>query len=111
MVCVNTPALRPTGAGTRWWADLDSIWEQEKLKTRNMLEKPHHTHLSSAHWNDGGLSFFTKEHLAVYIEAGPKVTFFQEKAHFSQFLGDVLRTLCWAVLDLKTHQRISDSWH
>jgi hypothetical protein len=25
-----------------------------------------------------------------------KVWFFKKKAHFSRFLGDVLRTLCWA---------------
>jgi hypothetical protein len=51
---------------------------------------------SGAPWNDGGRSFFTKEHLAVQTEDGRKWRFFKKKALFSQFLGDVLRTLCWA---------------
>jgi hypothetical protein len=27
---------------------VDFVWEQKKLEARKMLEKPHHTHLSSA---------------------------------------------------------------
>jgi N-formylglutamate amidohydrolase len=50
-----------TGAG----AGVDSAWEQEKLEARKMLENRAESPASSAPWNDGGLSFFTKEHLAV----------------------------------------------
>jgi hypothetical protein len=49
------------------WAGVDTAWEQEKLEARKLLDAKRATesHLSSAPWKDGGLSFFTKEHLAV----------------------------------------------
>jgi len=40
---------------------VDSAWEQYKLEARKLLENGGESHLSSAPWNDGGSSFFTKE--------------------------------------------------
>ena len=33
---------------TRWWAGVDSAWEQEKLEARKMLENAADSHMSSA---------------------------------------------------------------
>jgi hypothetical protein len=50
-------------------------------------ENAAHTHLSSAPWNDGGLSFFTKERLALYTKNTQKVAVFQEKGAFFAISG------------------------
>jgi len=34
--CIQFPC--PTVCITRWWAGVDSAWEQEKLEARKMLE-------------------------------------------------------------------------
>src|SRR4030095_15294684 len=94
---------------TRWWAGRDNAILSEPtsshancLKTRR--EASHHASPgalcrgSSAPWHDGGRSFSTKERFAVYTRIGGKWRFFKKKAHFWQFPGDVLRTLCWAAI-------------
>jgi len=43
------------------------------------------SHLSSAPWNDGGLSFFTKEHLAVQTEGGESGGFSRKRRIFRNF--------------------------
>jgi LSD1 subclass zinc finger protein len=38
----------PTVCVTRKWAGVDSVWEQEKLEARKMLENRAESHLSGA---------------------------------------------------------------
>jgi hypothetical protein len=45
---------------TRVWAGVDSVWEQEKLEARKMLENGAESHTSGAPRKSGG-SFFTPE--------------------------------------------------
>ena len=41
-------AKRPTVCVTRWWAGVDSAWEQEKLEVRKILENGADSHTSGA---------------------------------------------------------------
>jgi hypothetical protein len=57
-------ASRPTVCVTGAGAGVDSVREQRKLEARKMLENAAESPASSAPWNNGGASFFTKEHPA-----------------------------------------------
>ena len=87
--------LRGTGAGEK------QAWKRKTAKAQKQLEKRAESQPSGAPWNDGGSSFSTKERLVVRPKNMQKVTIFSKKTHFLQFLGAVLRKLCWADRDTK----------
>ena len=62
-------------------------WAWTLLGSRKMLENGDESHLSSAPWNDGERSFFTKERHSVYIKNVRKVTIFKKKDPFFAISG------------------------
>jgi len=78
---------------------MDSAWEQEKPEARKMLENAAESHTSGAPMKMGESHHFLRENALWPTQVKHKNwRFFKKKAHFSQFTGYVLRTLCWAFL-------------
>jgi hypothetical protein len=76
--------------GTRLTVETENTQSQKNAqKTRRVPTCPLHPGMIAK-------SFSTKERLVATIRVSEKWRFFKKKAHFSRFLGDVLRTLCWA---------------
>jgi hypothetical protein len=85
------PLIRPfqrfafTGTGV----DVDSVWEQKKLKATQseMLVNRAESPASSAPWNDGRRSFSTRERPAVSRRCSQKTAVLEENDAFFTVFG------------------------
>lgn len=79
---------------TRAGADGGTPSDEKMAEAEKMPIKRADSPASGAPRNDGEQSFSTKERFAACLIRHEKGRFFKKTAHFSRFLGDVLRTLC-----------------